>query len=43
MKSDFERAELNKKKNRCVEIKGIKVINPLTNEEKYQFGLLIMY
>ena len=32
MKSDFERAELNKEKT-GVEIKGIKVINPLTNEE----------
>ena len=32
MKSDFERAELNKEKT-GVEIKGIKAINPLTNEE----------
>ena len=32
MKSDFERAELNKEKS-GVEIKGIKAINPLTNEE----------
>lgn len=32
MKSDFERAELNKEKT-GVEIKGIKVINPLTNEK----------
>ena len=32
MKSDFERSELNKDKT-GVEIKGIKVINPLTNEE----------
>ncbi len=32
MKSDFERSELNKEKT-GVEIKGIKAINPLTNEE----------
>ncbi len=32
MKSDFERAELNKEKT-GVEIKGIKAINPLTNTE----------
>ena len=32
LKSDFERAELNKEKT-GVEIKGIKAINPLTNEE----------
>lgn len=32
MKSDFERAELNKEKS-GVEIKGIKAINPLTNKE----------
>ena len=32
LKSDFERAELNKEKTGC-EIKGIKAINPLTNEE----------
>ena len=32
MKSDFERAELNKEKT-GVEIKGLKAINPLTNEE----------
>ena len=32
MKSDFERAELNKEKT-GVEIKGIKAINPITNEE----------
>ncbi len=32
MKSDFERAELNKEKT-GVEIKGIKAINPLTNKE----------
>lgn len=32
LKSDFERAELNKEKT-GVEIKGIKIINPLTNEE----------
>ena len=32
LKSDFERAELNKEKT-GVEIKGIKVINPATNEE----------
>ena len=31
LKSDFERAELNKEKT-GVEIKGIKAINPLTNE-----------
>ena len=31
LKSDFERSELNKEKT-GVEIKGIKVINPLTNE-----------
>ena len=31
LKSDFERAELNKEKS-GVEIKGIKAINPLTNE-----------
>ena len=32
LKSDFERSELNKEKTGC-EIKGIKAINPLTNEE----------
>lgn len=32
LKSDFERAELNKEKT-GVEIKGIKAVNPLTNEE----------
>ena len=32
MKSDFERAEINKEKT-GVEIKGIKAINPLTNKE----------
>ena len=32
LKSDFERSELNKEKT-GVEIKGIKAINPLTNEE----------
>ena len=32
LKSDFERAELNKEKT-GIEIKGIKAINPLTNEE----------
>ena len=32
LKSDFERSELNKEKT-GVEIKGIKVINPLTNEK----------
>ena len=32
LKSDFERAELNKEKT-GVEIKGLKAINPLTNEE----------
>ena len=32
LKSDFERAELNKEKT-GVEIKGIKAINPLTNKE----------
>ena len=32
LKSDFERAELNKEKT-GVEIKGIKAINPLTKEE----------
>ncbi len=32
MKSDFERSELNKEKT-GVEIKGIKAINPVTNEE----------
>ena len=32
LKSDFERSELNKDKT-GVEIKGIKAINPLTNEE----------
>ena len=32
MKSDFERAELNKEKT-GIEIKGIKAINPLTDEE----------
>ncbi len=32
LKSDFERAELNKEKT-GVEIKGIKAINPFTNEE----------
>ncbi len=32
LKSDFERAELNKEKTGC-EIKGIKAINPLTNEQ----------
>ena len=32
LKSDFERAELNKEKT-GVEIKGIKDVNPLTNEE----------
>ena len=32
MKSEFERAELNKEKT-GVELKGIKAINPLTNEE----------
>ncbi len=32
MKSDFERAELNKEKT-GVEVKGIKALNPLTNEE----------
>ncbi len=32
LKSDFERAELNKEKT-GVEVKGIKAINPLTNEE----------
>ena len=32
LKSEFERAELNKEKT-GVEIKGIKAINPLTNEE----------
>ncbi len=32
MKSDFERAELNKEKT-GVEIKGIKAVNPLTNTE----------
>ncbi len=32
LKSDFERAELNKEKT-GVEIKGIKAINPLTNEK----------
>ena len=32
MKSDFERAELNKEKTGVV-IKGLKAINPLTNEE----------
>ena len=32
LKSDFERAELNKEKT-GVEVKGIKIINPLTNEE----------
>ncbi|MCR5185782.1 MAG: leucine--tRNA ligase [Clostridia bacterium] len=32
MKSDFERAELNKEKT-GIEIKGIKAINPLTGEE----------
>ena len=32
MKSDFERSELNKDKT-GIEIKGIKAINPLTNEE----------
>lgn len=32
LKSDFERAELNKEKTGC-EIKGIKAINPLTNKE----------
>ena len=32
LKSDFERAELNKEKT-GVEIKGIKAINPLTNED----------
>ena len=32
LKSDFERAELNKEKTGC-EIKGIKAINPLTNQE----------
>ncbi len=32
LKSDFERAELNKEKS-GVEIKGIKAINPLTNEQ----------
>lgn len=32
MKSEFERAELNKEKT-GVEIKGLKAINPLTNEE----------
>ena len=31
LKSDFERSELNKEKTGC-EIKGIKAINPLTNE-----------
>ena len=31
LKSDFERAELNKEKS-GVEIKGIKAVNPLTNE-----------
>ena len=32
LKSDFERSELNKEKTGC-EIKGIKAINPLTNQE----------
>lgn len=32
LKSDFERAELNKEKTGC-EIKGIKAINPLTGKE----------
>ena len=32
LKSDFERAEINKEKT-GVEIKGIKAINPLTNQE----------
>ena len=32
LKSDFERSELNKEKT-GVEIKGIKAVNPLTNEE----------
>ena len=32
MKSDFERSELNKEKT-GVELKGIKAINPVTNEE----------
>lgn len=32
MKSDFERAELNKEKTGVV-IKGLKAVNPLTNEE----------
>lgn len=32
LKSDFERAELNKEKT-GVEVKGIKAINPLTNQE----------
>ena len=32
LKSDFERSELNKEKTGC-EIKGIRAINPLTNEE----------
>ena len=32
LKSDFERAELNKEKT-GVEIKGIKAVNPFTNEE----------
>ena len=32
LKSDFERAELNKEKTGC-EIKGIKAINPLTSKE----------
>ncbi|MCI9178245.1 MAG: class I tRNA ligase family protein [Clostridia bacterium] len=32
LKSDFERAELNKEKT-GVEVKGFKAINPLTNEE----------
>ena len=31
LKSDFERSELNKEKTGC-EVKGIKAINPLTNE-----------
>ena len=32
LKSDFERSEINKEKTGC-EIKGIKAINPLTNQE----------
>ncbi len=32
LKSDFERSEINKEKTGC-EVKGIKAINPLTNQE----------